>query len=124
MEVHYYHKCTKDKSIQIVNRWNKCAKVCFNPLPLLFKALLHGQKDRIFFSRHLIYVLKQERFRAFRLARTFKSQALWSIRDGKGLILNFDVFSVSGVVREHIYVKPHTSMHSSVHIIPEITSDI
>jgi hypothetical protein len=39
-----------------------------NPLPLLFKALLHGQKDRVFFSGHLIYILKQERFRAFRLA--------------------------------------------------------
>jgi len=24
-----------------------------NPLPLLFKALLHWQKDRIFFSGHL-----------------------------------------------------------------------
>jgi hypothetical protein len=40
----------------------------FNPLPLLFKALLHGQKDRGFFSGHLIYVLKQERFRTFKLA--------------------------------------------------------
>jgi hypothetical protein len=37
----------------------------FNPLPLLFKALLHGQKDRVFFSGHLIYILQQERFRAF-----------------------------------------------------------
>jgi hypothetical protein len=26
---------------------------CFNPLLLLFKALLHGQKDCVFFSRHL-----------------------------------------------------------------------
>jgi hypothetical protein len=40
----------------------------FNPLPLPFKALLHGQKDSVFFSRHLIYILKQEHFRAFRLA--------------------------------------------------------
>jgi hypothetical protein len=24
-----------------------------NPMPLLFKALLHGQKDHIFFSGHL-----------------------------------------------------------------------
>jgi hypothetical protein len=37
----------------------------FNPFPLLFKALLHGQKDRVFFSGHLIYILNQERFRAF-----------------------------------------------------------
>jgi hypothetical protein len=36
----------------------------FNPLPALFKALLHGQKDRVFFSWHLIYILKHERFRA------------------------------------------------------------
>jgi hypothetical protein len=34
-------------------------------LPLLFKALLHGQKDRVFFSGHLIYILQKERFRAF-----------------------------------------------------------
>jgi len=31
-----------------------CFKILkFNPLPLLFKALLHGQKDRVFFSGHL-----------------------------------------------------------------------
>jgi hypothetical protein len=56
----------------------------FNPLPLLFKALLHGQKDHIFFSGHLIYTLQQER-----LGRhgTFKSRALWSVKEGKGLIL-------------------------------------
>jgi hypothetical protein len=40
----------------------------FNPLPLLFKALLHGQKDRVFLSGHLIYIPKQERFRAPRTA--------------------------------------------------------
>jgi hypothetical protein len=40
----------------------------FNPLQLLFKALLWGQTDRVFFSRHLIYILQQERFRAFRPA--------------------------------------------------------
>jgi hypothetical protein len=40
----------------------------FNPLPVLFKALLYGQKDCVFFSGHLIYILKQERFRAFRPA--------------------------------------------------------
>jgi hypothetical protein len=27
-----------------------------NPLPLLFKALLHGQKDRVFFSGLIIYI--------------------------------------------------------------------
>jgi hypothetical protein len=41
----------------------------FNPLLLLFKALLHGQKDCVFFSRHLKCIGQQERFRAFRLAR-------------------------------------------------------
>jgi hypothetical protein len=41
----------------------------FTPLPLLFKALLQGQKNRVFFfSGHLIYILQQERFRAFRPA--------------------------------------------------------
>jgi hypothetical protein len=35
------------------------AFVAFNPLPLLFKALLHGQKDRVFFSGRLIYVVKR-----------------------------------------------------------------
>jgi hypothetical protein len=35
-----------------------------NPLPLLFKALLQGQKDHVFFSGHLIYMLQQECFRA------------------------------------------------------------
>jgi hypothetical protein len=41
----------------------------FNPLPFLFKALLQGQKDHVFLSGHLIYIPKQERFRAFRPAR-------------------------------------------------------
>jgi hypothetical protein len=36
-----------------------------DPLPLLFKALLHGQKDCVSFSGHLIYILKEECFRAF-----------------------------------------------------------
>jgi hypothetical protein len=59
----------------------------FNPLPFLFKALLHGQKDCIFFSGHLIYILLYNKSALERLGRqgTFKSQALWSIRDGKGL---------------------------------------
>jgi hypothetical protein len=39
-----------------------------NPLPVLFKSLLHGQKDCVFFNGHLIYILKQEHFRAFRPA--------------------------------------------------------
>jgi hypothetical protein len=42
--------------------------VVLSPLPVLFKALLHGQKDRVFFSGHLIYILKQERSRPFRPA--------------------------------------------------------
>jgi hypothetical protein len=37
----------------------KLSWVHMNPLPLLLKALLHGQKDRVFFSRHLIYILKR-----------------------------------------------------------------
>jgi hypothetical protein len=50
----------------ISGKYTECR---FNPLLLLFKALLHGQKHRAFFSWHLIYILKQERFRAFRQAR-------------------------------------------------------
>jgi hypothetical protein len=42
----------------------------FNPLLLLFKALPHGQKDRVFFSGHLIYILKQERFGALGMAKS------------------------------------------------------
>jgi hypothetical protein len=36
-------------------RGNSCSHtfVGINPLPLLFKALLHGQKDHVFFSGHL-----------------------------------------------------------------------
>jgi hypothetical protein len=30
-----------------------CCCSAFNPLPLLFKSLLHGQKERGFFSGHL-----------------------------------------------------------------------
>jgi len=34
--------------------------VLFNPLPVQFKALLHGQKGCVFFSGHYIYVLHQK----------------------------------------------------------------
>jgi hypothetical protein len=58
----------------------------FNPLPLLFKALLHEQRDCVFFQRAFKCVRQQERFRAFGPAwGTFKFRALWSVRDGKGL---------------------------------------
>jgi hypothetical protein len=40
-----------------------------NPLLLLFKALLHGQKDCIFFQWAFKCIGQQERFRAFRPAR-------------------------------------------------------
>jgi hypothetical protein len=59
----------------------------FDPLSLLFKALLHGKKDSVFFSVHLMYILQQEHFRAFRPAWAFKSRALWSVSDGKGLMM-------------------------------------
>jgi hypothetical protein len=41
----------------------------FNPLPLLFKDLLHGQKDRIFFQRAFKCIGHQQRWRVFRPAR-------------------------------------------------------
>jgi hypothetical protein len=45
-----------------------CNVLLLNPLPVLFKALLHVQKDHVLFSGLLFYILKQERFRAFRPA--------------------------------------------------------
>jgi hypothetical protein len=36
-----------------VHMSSHCRPFCFNPLPLIFKALLHGQKGCIFFSGHL-----------------------------------------------------------------------
>jgi hypothetical protein len=53
-----------------------------NPLPVKFKALLHGQKYRVFFSGHLIYILKLQHLG---LQWAFKSRALWSVRAGKAL---------------------------------------
>jgi hypothetical protein len=40
----------------------------FNPLPRLFKALLHGQKHRVFLKLAFKCIGQQERFRAFRPA--------------------------------------------------------
>jgi hypothetical protein len=56
-----------------------------NPLPLLFKALLYGQKDCIFFSGHLNVQETNSALERLGRHRTFKSQALWSVRDVKGL---------------------------------------
>jgi hypothetical protein len=42
---------------------------CINALPLLFKALLHGQKGCVFFQWAFKYIGNQERFTAFRPAR-------------------------------------------------------
>jgi hypothetical protein len=53
------------KCFYISGKYTECR---FKPLPLLFKALLDGQKDRVYLSGHLIYILKQERFRAIRPA--------------------------------------------------------
>jgi hypothetical protein len=57
---------TKEDKASVFFISGKYTECRFNPLPLLSKALLHGKKDRVFFSRH---ILKQERFRAFRPAR-------------------------------------------------------
>jgi hypothetical protein len=57
-------------SLLTVCPWNETKKKSLNPLPLLFKALLHGQKDCFFFQR------------AFNLHTT---RAFQSVRDGKGL---------------------------------------
>jgi hypothetical protein len=56
------------------------------PLPLLFKALLHGQRDCVFFSGQLNVWNSKSALERLGRHGTFKSQALWSVRDGKGLI--------------------------------------
>jgi hypothetical protein len=61
-------------------------KFKINPLLLLFKALLHGQKDCVFFNGHLNVQDSKSTLEHLGWHRTFKSRALWSVRDGKGLI--------------------------------------
>jgi hypothetical protein len=61
---------------------SKIGKTSFNPLPLLFKALLQGQKDCIFFSGHLINYNKSALERLGRHG-TFKSRALWRLESTK-----------------------------------------
>jgi hypothetical protein len=74
LQVHSATNTAVSNTLSSMNGVNGCSTpVCndvnsINPLPLLFKALLHGQKDCVFFSRHLIYILKQKRFRAVRPA--------------------------------------------------------
>jgi hypothetical protein len=43
-----------------------------------------GRKPAFFFSRHLIYILQEH----LGWHGTFKSRALWSVTDGKGLIIS------------------------------------
>jgi hypothetical protein len=52
-------------------------------LLLLFKALLHGQKDCFFFQRAFKCIGNQK---PLGWHGTFISRVLWSVRDGKGLI--------------------------------------
>jgi hypothetical protein len=42
--------CAGKPQLNLGMKENMC--YLFKPLPLLFKALLHGQKDRVFFSGH------------------------------------------------------------------------
>jgi len=44
---------TECLALTVVVTLCQCCEMDVNPLPLLFKALLHWQKDRIFFSGHL-----------------------------------------------------------------------
>jgi hypothetical protein len=46
-----------------------------------------GRKTVFFFSRHLIYILKQSALERLGQQGAFKYQALWSVRAGKGLNL-------------------------------------
>jgi hypothetical protein len=56
-----------------------------NPLPLLLRALLHGQKDCVFFSGHLNGKGSKSALERLGLHGTFKSWVLCSIMDSKGL---------------------------------------
>jgi hypothetical protein len=57
----------------------------FNPLLILFKALLHGQKDRIFLNWAFNLHTKTSALERLGRHGTFKSRALWSVSDSKGL---------------------------------------
>jgi hypothetical protein len=59
--------------------------VQINPLLLLFKALLHRQKDCVFFQRAFNLHIKTSALERLGRHGTFKSRALWSVRDSKGL---------------------------------------
>jgi hypothetical protein len=61
-----------------------------NPLPLLFKAVLHGQKDCVFFSGHLNVSDSKSTLERLGQHGTFKFRALRSVRDGKGLNIKLD----------------------------------
>jgi DNA integrity scanning protein DisA with diadenylate cyclase activity len=61
----------------------------FNPLPLLFKALLQGQKDRVFSAGIIFSYYNKSALEHLGRHGTFKSRALWSVRDGKGLKCSF-----------------------------------
>jgi hypothetical protein len=84
----YWQKArTKSKDIGGSDRptgGRVCQRV--NPLPLLFEALPHGQKNCVFFFQRA-FNLRTKTSALERLGRhgKFKSRALWSVRDGRGL---------------------------------------
>jgi hypothetical protein len=69
----------------MIPHFSLLASVHFNPLPVQFKSLLHGQEGCIFFSGHLN--LRTCQYVWVRLARqaTFKFSTFWYVRAGKGL---------------------------------------
>ena len=54
---------------------------------LLSDVITSGKRELLFRSHNAIYLRRgqQERFGAFRPSVTFKSQPLWSVREGKGV---------------------------------------
>jgi hypothetical protein len=47
--------------VHVTETWQRCGEVTVNPLPLLFKSVLPGQEDCVFFfSGHLNFHAKPE----------------------------------------------------------------
>jgi len=59
-----------------------------NPFPVQFKLLVPGQKSRVFHGTFKFTYYTRNALERLEGEGTFKSRALWSVREGKGLRLN------------------------------------
>jgi hypothetical protein len=85
---------------RIPNAKFHCNALTFNPLPVKFKSLLHGQEGCIFFSGHLKLLMCQYLWVRLAPQATFKSSSFWYVRAGKGLRQNITVYN-------HFYKQRH-----------------